>query len=429
MLNYSETINYLYKQLPMYQRMGAPAFKKNLDNILALCDELGNPQDKLKCIHVAGTNGKGTVSHILAAGLVVSGYKTGIYTSPHYNDFRERIKIGNKLISKKYVCDFVSNNITLIERIQPSFFEITVAMAFDYFNSQNVDYAVIEVGLGGRLDSTNIIDPILSIITNISMDHTNMLGDTIELIAAEKAGIIKPNKPVLIGEKQIKTTKIFQEKAKDTGASLYFAEELGRTEFSSESDSSLNCKVFQKGINKVNFEIDIKGDFQQKNINTALQSLIYLNELGIKINYNNIKEKFNNFRSLLAYKGRWQKINKQPTVFVDSAHNEAGIKNVIQMLQELNPKIVHWVFGMVNDKKPESILKYLPKQWKYYFAKANIPRGLDSNILKNQAEKLKLNGFAYTSVRKALAAAKLSCKEDEIIFVGGSIFVVAEVIK
>jgi len=410
----------------MYQRVGESAFKKNLDNIKALCEAMGNPQSKLKCIHVAGTNGKGTTSHIIAGILMANGYKVGIYTSPHYTDFRERIKIGNTLMSQKYVVDFVQKNSHILEKIKPSFFEITVAMAFDYFVSNQVDYAVIEVGLGGRLDSTNIITPLLSVITNIGYDHMNMLGNSLDEIAYEKAGIIKDHVPVLIGEYQKEINWVFELKAQQRQAPIYYAQQLVSIEYKSR-DFFTECRYKKENIS---FDIDISGEFQQRNITTAMAAaqLLTDNDIIPNLSLEKFAEISPNFRETLAYKGRWQLLSRNPDVIVDSAHNIDGITQIINMLDALPYTKVHFVMGMVNDKDSSKILSVLPKNNKYYFAKANIPRGLDAQELKSRADKHGLKGKAYSSVRKALAAAKISAKENELIFVGGSIFVVAEVI-
>lgn len=424
--NYNNTLKYLYSQLPMYQRVGESAFKKNLDNIEALCEAMGNPQSKLKCIHVAGTNGKGTTSHIIAGILMANAYKVGIYTSPHYTDFRERIKIGNTLMSQKYVVDFVEKNSHILEKIKPSFFEITVAMAFDYFVSNQVDYAVIEVGLGGRLDSTNIITPLLSVITNIGYDHMNMLGNSLDEIAYEKAGIIKDHVPVLIGEYQKEINWVFELKAQQRQAPIYYAQQLVSIEYKSH-DFFTECRYKKENIS---FDIDISGEFQQRNITTAMAAaqLLTDNDIIPNLSLEKFAEISPNFRETLAYKGRWQLLSRNPDVIVDSAHNIDGITQIINMLDALPYTKVHFVMGMVNDKDSSKILSVLPKNNKYYFAKANIPRGLDAQELKSRADKHGLKGKAYSSVRKALAAAKISAKENELIFVGGSIFVVAEVI-
>ncbi|HRX27821.1 MAG TPA: folylpolyglutamate synthase/dihydrofolate synthase family protein [Saprospiraceae bacterium] len=424
--NYNNTLKYLYSQLPMYQRVGESAFKKNLDNIEALCEAMGNPQSKLKCIHVAGTNGKGTTSHIIAGILMANAYKVGIYTSPHYTDFRERIKIGNTLMSQKYVVDFVEKNSHILEKIKPSFFEITVAMAFDYFVSNQVDYAVIEVGLGGRLDSTNIITPLLSVITNIGYDHMNMLGNSLDEIAYEKAGIIKDHVPVLIGEYQKEINWVFELKAQQRQAPIYYAQQLVSIEYKSR-DFFTECRYKKENIS---FDIDISGEFQQRNITTAMAAaqLLTDNDIIPNLSLEKFAEISPNFRETLAYKGRWQLLSRNPDVIVDSAHNIDGITQIINMLDALPYTKVHFVMGMVNDKDSSKILSVLPKNNKYYFAKANIPRGLDAQELKSRADKHGLKGKAYSSVRKALAAAKISAKENELIFVGGSIFVVAEVI-
>lgn len=424
MSKYTDTLDFMFRQLPMYQREGKSAFKKDLGNILAFCKEIGNPEDKIKSIHVAGTNGKGTVTHILAHILQSQGYKVGVYTSPHYKDFRERIKINGDHISKREVISFIEQNKAIISDIRPSFFEMTVAMAFDYFANQQVDYAIIEVGLGGRLDSTNVITPLLSVITNISYDHVDMLGDTLELIAGEKAGIIKSNVPVIIGETQLETTPVFTAKAESTNSHIEWA------------DANININEKENGLDLLlndNQWLTIKnnpllGSFQLKNIATAFYAAMNL-EPQCNIDFSKAVASFGQLRELTGYMGRWQYISRSPDVLVDSAHNEGGIaflKTYIEVQSQYES--LHIVCGFVNDKDLGKILKLFPKNAKYYFAKANIPRGLDASILMNAAGDLGLIGKSYRSVRQALAAAKMSAKPNDLIFVGGSIFVVAEVL-
>jgi dihydrofolate synthase/folylpolyglutamate synthase len=394
----------------MYQRVGAQAFKKDLNNIKALCKHLDNPHKKFKSIHIAGTNGKGSTTHFTASILKEAGYKVGIYTSPHYKDFRERIKIGNEFITKKEVVSFVKDNLDIIKEIQPSFFEITVAMAFDHFAKNEVDVAVIEVGLGGRLDSTNVLKPLLSVITNISLDHQSMLGNTLKKIAREKAGIIKKNIPVIIGEKQKEVAQVFTDIAKRKSSKITFAKNLIKKE------------AYNKLLKKH------PAPFQDRNINTALNIVSNLKKSFPKIKEKHIIEGISKVDKNVFYIGRWQTLSKQPLIIADSAHNEAGLQLNLTHLKSLKKKKIHFVLGFVNDKSLDSILSSFPQEATYYFAKANIPRGLAAVKLKEIATKQGLNGKAYSSVKRALASAKRKCKAGEMIYIGGSIFVVAELI-
>ena len=427
--DYKATLDYLFTQLPMYQRIGAAAYKKDLSNTIALCDILGNPQQKFKTIHIGGTNGKGSVSHLVAAILQASGLKVGLYVSPHYKDFRERIKINGQYISKRFVVDFVTQQKPNFEQIQPSFFEMTVALAFDYFAHQNVDVAVIEVGLGGRLDSTNIIQPQLSVITNISLDHTNMLGTTLPEIAYEKAGIIKPNTPIVIGERQHEVESVFQKKATEMGSELTFASEKlnfigaenGKLSYSNHFSSKDGLETWTNGL---------LPDYQLNNIRTALVAVdeIIKTNAFPSITEHHIRTGIQQMPQLSNFIGRWQQLQTSPRIIADSAHNEAGVKIVINQLKQLTFKRLHIVIGTVNDKDVTTILNYYPKEATYYFAKANIPRGLDALILKQQANAIGLKGRAYSSVKNAFKAAKRTAEKEDLILVMGSIFVVAEVI-
>jgi dihydrofolate synthase/folylpolyglutamate synthase len=407
-MNYAKTLSYLYSQLPMYQRIGAPAYKADLKNTIALCKLLGNPENKFPSIHIAGTNGKGSVSHLLAAILQCSGYKTGLYTSPHLKDFRERIKVNGKMISKNYVINFVDRYKKEFERIKPSFFEWTVALAFDYFANKKVALAVIETGLGGRLDSTNVITPLLSIITNISYDHQHLLGDTLEKIAYEKAGIIKKNGIVIIGEKQNQVKNVFEKKVKEMNALLLYA-----TDF--VSDKNITC--------------GLKGIYQQKNIPSVLLATAILNHCWkYKITTQAVKKGLKGVCALTGFRGRWDVLSKKPLIVADIAHNEAGIKEVLRQVKTISYKKLHIVLGMVNDKDRNKILPLFPKKAIYYFCKANIPRALDENVLAGEAKKLGLNGESFSTVKKALDAAKKNSSSDDFILVTGSAFVVAEAI-
>ena len=403
-MNYQETIEYLFSRLPMYQRQGAAAYKADIGNIIEATKKLGNPHKRFKSIHIAGTNGKGSTAHILASILQESKYKVGLYTSPHLRDFRERIKINNQMISEQDVINFVMKNKELFEKIKLSFFELTVAMSFDYFSSKRVDIAIIEAGLGGRLDSTNIISPEISIITNIGLDHTNLLGNTLEKIANEKAGIIKKKIPVIIGRKQKETTKIFENYAEINQTKLIYASPQKK------------------------YPTDLKGQYQQENISTALTCINQLRLKDWKISEDSIAEGVKNITKNTTLYGRWQILNLDPYIICDTAHNEDGIKKVVQQVLEQKYNKLHFVFGAVKDKNINNILSLLPKDAKYYFCQAKIDRAIHSEVIKIKANKIGLKGSNFTSVQKALEAAKNNYLEGDLIFIGGSTFVVAEVL-
>ena len=405
-MNYFDTVNWMFSQLPMYQNKGKIAFKKDLTNTLALAKHLNYPEKKFKSIHVAGTNGKGSTSHMLASVLQEAGFKVGLYTSPHLKDFRERIKVNGKVVSKQFVIQFIKRNKSFLENHKLSFFEMTVGMAFDYFAKQNVDVAIIEVGLGGRLDSTNIITPEVSVITNIGLDHTQFLGDTLELIAYEKAGIIKPNVPVVIGEKQKETTPIFRRIAKENNAPIYFADQT---------------------IKKT-YESDLKGSYQKNNIKTVSQTLTVLQPLGYNTSEKQIIKGFKNVIKNTGLLGRWQTLQYGPKIICDTAHNREGLTFVMQQLTKEKFSKLHLVIGMVNDKNMDSIIDLFPKEATYYFCKPDIPRGLDAEILKQHFIEIGYEGKAYDTVNEALEFAKKQAKSDDLIYVGGSTFVVAEII-
>ncbi|WP_047547946.1 bifunctional folylpolyglutamate synthase/dihydrofolate synthase [Psychroserpens sp. Hel_I_66] len=405
-MNYQDTVNWMFKQLPMYQNQGKSAFKKDLSNTILLANHLENPEHKFKSIHVAGTNGKGSTSHMLASVLQEAGYKVGLYTSPHLKDFRERIKINGKEVSKQFVIGFIKRNTSFLENQQLSFFEMTVGMAFDYFAKQKVDIAVIEVGLGGRLDSTNIITPEVSVITNIGFDHTQFLGNTYEAIAKEKAGIIKPKIPIVIGETQEETKTVFEETAKNNNSKIYFADQL---------------------IND-NYSSDLKGSYQKHNKKAVVQTLRVLRDLDFNISEENIITGLQNVVKNTGLKGRWQLLQKEPKVICDTAHNKEGLKYVFEQLQRENYSALHIVFGVVNDKDVSTILPLMPKDAAYYFCKPNVPRGLDTDILKQQFLDFGIKGESYSSVNMALNSAKSNASSDDLIYVGGSTFVVAEIV-
>lgn len=431
-MTYQQTLEYIFAKLPMYQRVGAAAYKADLDNTIALCEAIGNPHQKLRCIHVAGTNGKGSVSHIIASCLQAAGYRTGLYVSPHYKDFRERIKINGDYVSEAFVIEFIDKIKPLIERISPSFFEITVAMAFAYFEQEKVDFAVIETGLGGRLDSTNIITPLLSVITNISYDHVNLLGDTLAKIATEKAGIIKEKVPVIIGERSTETASIFIEKAAHENAQIIFAEDIFAIK---NYHSSVQGCVFdsydkQDDTSLTNMQADISGPYQIKNIRTALAALKRLEEhIPAVFSAINLNNGLRHIQSNTAFIGRWNIVQQRPLTILDSAHNVAGIQEVLQQLKTTTHQHLHWVYGTVNDKDIHKILALLPMEnTTYYFCKPSIPRGLDEKELYLSSASYGLVGTHYSSVDEAFKAAKNNAKLEDIVMVCGSIFVVAEVI-
>jgi dihydrofolate synthase/folylpolyglutamate synthase len=428
-MTYLECLEYLYQQLPMYQRIGNAAFRKSLDNIIALCDAMGQPQHRFKTIHVAGTNGKGSSSHMLAAVLQSAGYITGLYTSPHLKSFTERVRVNGAELEQEYLVNFVEAHKQLFERIQPSFFEMTVALAFQYFADKQVDIAVIEVGLGGRLDSTNIIQPEVSLITNIGYDHQALLGDTLEAIAGEKAGIIKPHTPAVVSFRQPDIAHVFSNKAAQEAAPLTFASDRFNL---SPGAASLEKQIFDVTDNTgqlqlPQLELDLTGHYQQFNLPGVLQTIAVLQERGYAIPEQAIRQGLANTKQLTGLKGRWQILNKIPLTICDTGHNEDGIKQIVQQLQYLQARRVHMVFGAVNDKDISSVLQLLPQEYVYYFCQAQIPRALPVATLQEQANAIGLKGEAYGTVAEAVKAAKANAAPDEVIFIGGSTFVVAEI--
>ncbi len=406
-MNYSETLDWMFGQLPMYQKQGASAYKEDLTNTILLANHLQNPEKEIKTIHVAGTNGKGSTSHFLASILQEAGYKTGLYTSPHLKDFRERIKINGDDISEDFVVDFIASNKSFFEENQLSFFEMTVGLAFDYFRQEKVDIAIIEVGLGGRLDSTNIISPLLSVITNIGLDHVQFLGNTIEKIASEKAGIIKPKTPVIIGEYTSETKAVFENKAKETQSEIFFASELIQTTYPSV----------------------LLGDYQVQNKKTVLQAIRVLQkQKQFEILEENIKDGFWNVVKNTGLQGRWQQLGTAPKIICDTAHNKHGLEIVMKQLQRELFDTLHFVLGVVNDKDLDDVLPLFPKNAKYYFCKPNIPRGLEASILAEKAASFGLNGKVFYSVTEAYANATEKAIETDFIYIGGSTFVVAEIL-
>lgn len=413
----------------MFSRSGAKAYKADLKNTLALCNFLGNPQYKIKTIHVAGTNGKGSVSHMLASILQQTGYKTGLYTSPHLKDFRERIKINGEMMSESFLVDFVEKTKTISEEIKPSFFELTFVMALDYFASENVEVAVIETGLGGRLDSTNVITPLLSVITNVSFDHMDILGYSLEKIAFEKAGIIKEKIPVVIGETSLETKAVFEKKAKEMNAPIFFAEDNYRLVSSSYQPAFLELEIENKK-NKANVHLllDLNGIYQQKNIITVLAATDILKEY-FSLKKERTEEALANVKRLTGLFGRWEKIQENPTVVLDVAHNEDGIKQLVRQLSKLDFNRLHIIFGMVKDKEIKKVLCQLPKGATYYFTKAHNPRALNEDELRLMATEFDLNGKTFVDVNKALYAALKNASHQDLILVCGSVFLIGEVQK
>ena len=409
-MDYSSTVEFLFSKLPYFTRDGKAAIKNDLNNTIALCQFLGHPEKQFKCIHIAGTNGKGSCSNMLAAVLQMHGYKTGLYTSPHLVDFRERIRINGNMIPEQAVINFVEKIKDQIEIIQPSFFEITVAMCFDYFAQSNIDIAIIETGLGGRLDSTNVIDPIVSVITNIGLDHTDLLGHTLPAIAFEKAGIIKHQTPVVIGETHSETKPVFENKASDMESAIYFAD---------QNPLFYNTEV----------ELDLEGDYQQKNVVTVLQTLEILKQLAYPINDFTTAKALLQVKALTQFKGRWEKINTRPLTVADTAHNAHGLAWVVQQIEKQTYHNLHMVIGMVKDKDQDAVLQLLPKQAQYYFCQPNLMRALDANLLQQKAAEYGLTGQAYPSVKSALIAAEANAHDQDMIFIGGSTFVVAEILS
>ena len=402
-MTYKETLNWMFSQLPMYQREGKTAFKKDVSNTIAFSKELDFPEKKFKSIHVGGTNGKGSTSHMLASILQEAGYKVGLYTSPHLKNFTERIRINGKEIPENKVTTFINRHKDFLEKQKLSFFEMTVGLAFDYFANEHVDIAVIEVGLGGRLDSTNIINPELSVITNIGLDHTEMLGNTLPKIAFEKAGIIKKNTTVVIGERQQEVQKVFATKAQETFSEIFYASDVFET-----------------------YKTDLLGDYQQKNSKTAAVAIAHLH--GFKVSQDQIKRGLLYVVKNTNLKGRWQVLQEKPKVICDTAHNKEGLQIVFKQLKKEKFKKLHIVLGVVSDKKMEAIFPLFPKDAVYYFCKPNIPRGLSEEVLQEKATHFGLQGKKYSSVENAYKKALHNANQEDIIYVGGSTFVVAEII-
>lgn len=412
----------------MFQRVGKAAYKADLGNTLKLDEYFGHPHRTFKTIHIAGTNGKGSTSHMLAAVLQKAGYRVGLYTSPHLRDFRERIRVNGEMIPEDEVAKFISQHKDFFDQIMPSFFEMTVALAFDYFSRMNLDVAVIEVGLGGRLDSTNIINPILSVITNIGFDHTDLLGDTLPKIASEKAGIIKPDTPVVVSKYQPEVENVFIAKAKEMNAPIYFADqEIQVYEQYIDTTGLQVLKLTEKGRD-IKIEIDLLGNYQRDNIPGVLKSIEILSGKGFLLSNEALMEGFRNVQTLTGLMGRWQKLSENPLIYCDTGHNVDGIKYVVEQLRHIPHNNLHMVIGVVADKNIDGMLALLPKNATYYFTQAAIPRALNHEELKKRAEEHQLYGHSYSTVTLALAAAKEASNPNDLIFVGGSTFVVAEVV-
>lgn len=428
-MNYTDTLEWMYKQLPMYQRIGSAAYKADLNNTIDLLNLLGNPQHNFKSVHVAGTNGKGSTSHMLASIFQEAGYKTGLYTSPHLRDFRERIRINGEMIPQDKVVEFIEKHQNEFEKMGLSFFEMTVGMAFDYFSNEQVDIAIVEVGMGGRLDSTNLITPEISVITNIGLDHVQFLGDTLEKIAGEKAGIIKNNIPVVIGETQSETHQVFEDKAAECHSPIYFADQI------------FDCdKIHIESMDKQEYDIwknndlyleacdmPLMGNYQKKNLATVMCAADLLRD-KFQLNEEHLRDGIANVIRNTHLMGRWQILSHDPLAIADTGHNVDGIREVISQLAEMSYNKLHFVIGMVNDKDIDHVLQLLPHNCEYYFCKADIPRGLDANILAGKAFELGLRGKVYDSVRDAFQSAINNASVDDVVFVGGSNFIVAEVV-
>ncbi|MCK7554561.1 bifunctional folylpolyglutamate synthase/dihydrofolate synthase [Chitinophaga sedimenti] len=427
-MNYAQTIEYLYSQLPMFTRIGAAAYKEDLNNTFALAALLDQPQDKFKSIHVAGTNGKGSVSHMLAAVFQEAGYKTGLYTSPHLKDFRERIRINGHPCREDFVISFVERMQQGIKDIEPSFFELTMMMAFEYFATEQVDIAIIETGLGGRLDSTNIITPELSVITNISFDHMHILGDTLPKIAFEKAGIIKPNVPVVIGETQEEVKHVFVETAERKASPIYFADQQWRITDRQPELENLTLTILQDADPVAhNFTLDLTGHYQEKNLLSVLTATNILREQGWQISDEQLHSALSKVKLLTGIRGRWDVINRAPYTVLDVGHNEAGIREILQQLTLVNYKQLHIVTGFVKDKDVSKALELLPGFAQYYFTKAQIPRAMEEHELYELAVKAGLSGQTYPTVAEAFHAAREAADKEDMILVCGSFFIVAEV--
>ncbi|MFD2035905.1 bifunctional folylpolyglutamate synthase/dihydrofolate synthase [Belliella marina] len=424
-MNYTQTLDYMFNALPMFQRIGSAAFKKDLGNTISLCRHLGNPERQFKSIHVAGTNGKGSTSHALCSVLMEAGYKVGLYTSPHLKSFTERIKINGQDISAAAVVDFVGTHKAYIDELKPSFFEMTVGMAFWYFAKEEVDIAVVEVGMGGRFDSTNVLIPEVSVITNIGFDHMQFLGNTLPEIAGEKAGIIKEKIPVVISQRQEETSAVFENIANSKNSPLYFAEDF--FEIHKKTNSPLGVFEVKTASKQFRIALDLKGNYQRKNLAGILQTITVLQNLGYQITQSHIEYGLGQVTNNTGLKGRWQQIGAEPTVICDTGHNEDGVKYIIDQISQYAYNQLYIVVGMVNDKDVSKVLSLLPEDAYFFFVQANIPRAMRAADLSIKANDLGLKGEIIEDVNMAIAAAKKKAGKDDLIFVGGSTFVVAEI--
>ena len=428
-MDYQQTIDYLFSRLPMFSRIGAAAYKADLSNTVRLLEHLGNPQHKFKSIHIAGTNGKGSTSHMLAATFQTAGLKTGLYTSPHLKDFRERIKINGEMVEQDFVIDFTQRIQPLIEEIEPSFFEITVAMAFEYFARQKVDIAVIEVGLGGRLDSTNVITPALSIITNIGRDHMNILGETVEKIAFEKAGIIKDGVPVIIGESLPETKSVFEKIAAERKAPIVFASGKRWVAEWKTNNHLLEVFIAKNELAQEHqiYNLDLTGIYQLKNVLTVIEAVEQLHASGWPVTHEHLQMALPHVKKLTGLYGRWQVLQQHPTVIADVGHNEDGIRQIVQQLEVTTFNHLHIVLGFVKDKEVSNVLALLPKTATYYFTKAQIERAMPEDTLKALAENCGLKGHTFNEVNQALKQAISNAQKDDLVLICGSVFLVGEV--
>jgi dihydrofolate synthase / folylpolyglutamate synthase len=427
-MTYQQTIEYLYAQLPMFSRIGSAAYKEDLHNTIALCDSIGNPQNNFKTIHIAGTNGKGSTSHMIAAILQSAGYKTGLYTSPHIKDFRERIRVNGEMIQEEAVVEFVARTKEKSDEINPSFFELTVAMAFDYFAAQQCDIAVIETGLGGLLDSTNIITPILSIITNIGYDHQHILGNTLQEIATQKAGIIKENVPVVIGETLPDTRQIFIDTANRKNAQIFFADEMFVTNSINFEKNVLECTVADIMTCKSKIvKLGLTGLYQAKNICTVLESVEQLKNIGLNISEAALHNGLLQVKEMTGLRGRWEILQHTPTIIADVAHNKNGIEQVLQQLQfSYRNSNLHFILGFVKDKDVAEVLTLFPKNASYYFTNAHIPRAMSVIELAQKAASAGITGKSFDNVNDAIVEAKANANTNDVIMICGSFFVIAE---
>lgn len=429
-MNYKETVDFMFRQLPAFHRIGKAAYKSDLKNTIALDEYLDHPHNAYRTIHIAGTNGKGSVSHLTTSMMMEAGYKTGLYTSPHLKDFRERIRINGKMISKGFVTDFIRRHSGFLKILKPSFFEMTVSMAFQYFKESSVDVAVIEVGLGGRLDSTNIIIPVLSVITNIGHDHMDLLGDTLEKIAYEKAGVIKNSVPVVVGETNVDTKPVFLREAAGSNSQIFFAEENFKCTLNEFDYSSFVADYFTEDLNNGNLtkgKTPLGGDYQSKNIQTLFQAYTILKGL-FSLTPLHLIRGIEKVVVNTGFAGRWQVIGKDPLIICDTGHNKEGLNYVVHQLNRMQKGKLHIVIGFVSDKDLNLILPLFPSDANYYFTKASVPRALDEITLMQEASKAGLNGVSYPDVSSAVKAAKVNATADDLIFIGGSTFVVAEVL-